>query len=75
MSEEGHCMYRQCKHCDNPHGKCVIGFTPQRKCAKHEWQAQINMSNTEFAKGKEKELSGGSPTIVEFFTGKYFGIL
>ena len=49
----------QCKHCDIPHGKRVIGFTPQRKLAKHEWQAQINMSNTEFAKGKVEELSGG----------------
>ena len=28
----------QCKNCDNPCGKRVLGFTPPRKRAKHEWQ-------------------------------------
>ena len=55
----------RCKNCKNPCGQRPSSVdTPQRKRAKHDWQAETHMKSIDFALSRQEQLSDGP---LEFF--------
>ena len=50
----------RCKNCKNPCGQRPSSVdTPQRKHAKHDWQAETHMKSIDFALSRQEQLSDG----------------